>query len=137
MSARRDAIKSANRKAPGVMRGRRGEIMNRLDKQPAASRRPVRNRLERKPVMNGLRKPAMNGLRKPVMNSNVMAVKRAQFNERKAIESKLELQRLHEQEERQRIFQSSQAQMNEERVAIKSRNARNEEALDKAYGSMF
>ena len=137
VSARRDAVKSANRKAPGVMRGRRTEIMNRLDKQPATSRRPVRNRLERKPVMNGLRKPAMNGLRKPVMNSNAMAVKRAQFNERKAIESKLELQRLHEQEERQRIFQSSQAQMNEERVAIKSRNARNEQTLNKAYGSMF
>ena len=44
---------------------------------------------------------------------------------------------MHEAEERQRLFQSSQTQMNEERIAIKSNNARNAAALDRLYKGMF
>ena len=66
-------------------------------------------------------------------NEAMFAQKRAQ----NAIDSKLELQRKFEQEERTRLFQSSQTEMNEEKIAIKSNNTRNSQALDQLYKNMF
>ena len=40
-------------------------------------------------------------------------------------------------EERQRLFQSSQSAINEEKIAIKQGMSRNSSTLDKLYGNMF
>ena len=44
---------------------------------------------------------------------------------------------MHEAEERQRLFQSSQRQISEEKQEIKSNNSRNAETLAKMYDRMF
>jgi hypothetical protein len=66
-----------------------------------------------------------------------LVAKRARANEKKAIQSKLELQKMHDAEERERLFQSSQTKLNEEKIAIKSSNTRNADTLSKMYDSMF
>ena len=112
----------------------------------SARRRPVRLNNSRRPVVPA--RKVVSSVRKPVRSSKMsderrkairasVEARRAQRNEQKAIESKLQLQKMHENEERQRLFQSSQTQMNEERIAIKSKNTRNVESLNKLYNSMF
>lgn len=104
----------------------------------AARRRPVRVNNSRRPVPahKPVNSSKMTDERRKAIRASIEA-RRAQRNEQKAIESKLQLQKMHENEERQRLFQSSQTQMNEERVAIKSKNTRNIESLNKLYNSMF
>ena len=89
----------------------------------------------RKPVTSARHTPTEANRRQPI-NSNA-ELQRAQNRAQQAIESKAKLIQMHEAEERQRLFQSSQTQMNEEKVAIKSSNARNTAALDKIYNGMF
>jgi hypothetical protein len=47
------------------------------------------------------------------------------------------LMEMHDAEERQRLFQSSQSAINEEKIAIKQGMSRNSSTLDKLYGNMF
>ena len=89
----------------------------------------------RKPVMSA-RRPVAPDTNKQLVKSDIMR-RRAERNEQRAIESQAKLQKMHEAEERQRLFQSSQTQLNEERIAIKSNNARNAAALEKLYNGMF
>ena len=88
----------------------------------------------RKPVTSA-RKPLPT--RRPINIKSDIELRRAKANEQKAIESKAKLIKMHEAEERQRLFQSSQTQMNEEKVAIKSNNARNTATLENMYKNMF
>lgn len=115
MSSRKEAFEKGKR--AGIMSSRKPTV-------PA-----------RKPVTSARHTPVETNRRQPI-NSNV-ELQRAQRKAQQAIDSKAELMRLHEAEERQRLFQSSQTQMNEEKVAIKSANARNSAALDKLYNGMF
>lgn len=89
----------------------------------------------RQPVQS-TRRPNAAAVNKDAVKNSVMRQK-AEREARQAIESKAKLQKMHEAEERQRLFQSSQTQLNEERVAIKSANTRNAKALDTLYGRMF
>lgn len=89
----------------------------------------------RKPVVSA-RKPVAPDTNKQLVKSDIMR-RRAERNEQRAIKSQAKLQKMHEAEERQRLFQSSQTQLNEERIAIKSNNARNAATLDKLYKGMF
>ena len=66
-----------------------------------------------------------------------MDARKAEERANKAIQSRAELVKMHEAEERQRLFQSSQTQMNEEKYALKSASNRNNAALEKLYNSMF
>lgn len=47
------------------------------------------------------------------------------------------LRAMHDDEERQRLFQSSQSVINDEKIAIKQGMSRNSSALDKMYSDMF
>ena len=47
------------------------------------------------------------------------------------------LQQIHAAEERERLFQSSQREMNAEKAFIKENNTRNQEALNALYSKMF
>ena len=47
------------------------------------------------------------------------------------------LMEMHDAEERQRLFQSSQSAINDEKIVIKQGMSRNSSTLDKLYGNMF
>lgn len=99
----------------------------------SANKAPV----EKKPVapkpVTSARRPAVNNARREAIKQSIIAQNKA----KQAIDSKAQLIKLHEAEERQRLFQSSQTQMNEEKIAIKSANVRNTAALNKLYDGMF
>lgn len=88
----------------------------------------------RRPIANS--RQLMSDARRQAIKSAIDA-KRAERKEREAIQSRAELEKKFQAEERQRLFQSSQTQMNEEKIAIKSANARNSAALDKLYNGIF
>ena len=121
LSARREGIKSGLKRGIGM--SRRHEV--------ASSRR--NKETVRKPVTSGRN---MDVKHRQAVKSNI-EVRRAQMREQKALESKAQLMKMHEAEERQRLFQSSQTQMNEEKVALKSASNRNTATLSKLYDSMF
>ena len=121
-----------NSRNEGIELGmKRASIQSR--RQGAAVRRPVVSARKPAPITSA-RKPNAPVSRTPVRSN---AEKRARASERQAIQSKMELQQKYEAEERAKLFQSSQTQMNEEKIAIKSSNARNSATLDKIYKSMF
>ena len=99
----------------------------------SANKAPV----EKKPVapkpVTSARRPAVNNARREAIKQSIIAQNKA----KQAIDSKAQLIKLHEAEERQKLFQSSQTQMNEEKIAIKSANVRNTAALNKLYDGMF
>ncbi len=143
--------------AKAIMNARK-EGFDEGQKRIMSARRPVTSRREsllnnkrtplRKPVTSTAQRPERTPVRRPVQPEMTpvqnrelirqsLAAKRARSNEKRAIDSKLELQRMHDAEERERLFQSSQKQMNEEKIAIKSSNTRNTSTLDKMYNHMF
>ena len=115
LEGKREAIKSSNR--PSIQ-SKKDELLAR-----------------RNAIRSG-RKPEMSNERREAIKSR-MEARQAQIKEQKAIQSRAELVKMHEAEERQRLFQSSQTQMNEEKVALKSASNRNTAALNKLYDSMF
>lgn len=120
VSARKEGIKEGMKRAAIASR------------RTVESRRPVNSRVNRNPIVS--RKEAE--ARKEAIRSKA-ETRFAQKRAEQAIQSKVALQRKFEQEERNRLFQSSQTEMNEEKIAIKSNNTRNSEALNKLYNSMF
>lgn len=142
--------------AKAIMNARKEGIAE--GRKIVSARRPVTARREsllngertplRKPVTSAARRPERAPVHRPVrsgmtpkqnreMIRQSLVAKRAQSNEKRAIQSKLELQKMHDAEERERLFQSSQTKMNEEKIAIKSSNTRNADTLGKMYGKMF
>lgn len=115
LEGKREAIKSSNRPS----------IQSKKDEL-----------LARREALRSGRKPEMSNERREAIKSR-MEARQAQIKEQKAIQSRAELVKMHEAEERQRLFQSSQTQMNEEKVALKSASNRNTAALNKLYDSMF
>ena len=106
------------------------------------------NKVEKKPVNNSKQEAVQNRRRmldasrkmqqrKDELIRSHMAERRAQMNERKAIQSRIELQKMHDAEERERLFQSSQSAINEEKILIKQGMNRNSEALNRMYDNMF
>ena len=137
-AARRRPVRvNAARRA--LMDRRRKEIASRRNASAAPEKKPVRSAATRQvPVA---KKPAVKSARiseerKQAIRSAI-AERKAKLGEKRAIESKVQLQKMHEAEERQRLFQSSLTQMNEEKVALKSTATKNAESLNKLYNSMF
>ena len=112
MAGKKEAIKSAHR--PSIQ-SKKDELLARR---------------------NTLRSSKISEERKQAIKSQIEA-RKAQDKANKAIQSRNELVKMHEAEERQRLFQSSQTQMNEEKFALKSASNRNNAALEKLYNSMF
>ena len=118
--------------------------INSAKQNKAVSPKPLNSS---RTVEPGRKSTPLNSSRKPI-SRRPMSIKsandRAMLNARQAVRSANEAQRnearlrsMHEQEERQRLFQSSQRQINEEKLEIKSNNSRNMETLEKMYKGMF
>lgn len=120
----------------------RPEVLNRpltSARKPLERRTPVQRPLTstRRPTAGApVRKPVMSAARKEVLNSRAQA-RQAIRSANIAQRNEAQLRSMHEAEERQRLFQSSQRQINEEKLEIKSSNTRNMETLDKMYKGMF
>ena len=147
MNAKKEGIEQGKKMISSARRpvtARRESILNG---KRTSLRKPVTS-AARKPERTPVQRPAMSDARRTVRSSvaprqnresirQSVIAKKAQANERRAIESKAKLQKMHEAEERERIFQSSQTKMNEEKIAIKSSNTRNANTLNKLYNAMF
>lgn len=119
----------------GFEAGKKAGIMSARRNPTEPTRRPVTS--ARKPFAGRPNAaPVNSAARRQTIKSDLEA-RKAKLGEQRAIESKAKLIKMHEAEERQRLFQSSQTQMNEEKIAIKSNNARNSAALDSLYNRMF
>lgn len=133
VSSRQDGYKEGIKSARTIQDKKEKLLSAR---QGTMNRTPIkssRNLPERRPVKSARMTPDTE---RRIINSSIMA-RRNERRAEQAIQSKLELQKKFEQEERQRLFQSSQTQLNEEKIAIKSANTRNAAALSKLYDSMF
>ena len=142
-SGRRPNRPSIQSRKDSILAKRRESILNARKEALAGkpTRRPVKSsRTMARPTVNPVRTPVksnrMTAERREVIRSRIEA-RKANMNAQKAINSKVELQKMHEAEERQRLFQSSQTKMNEEKIAIKSSNTRNADTLNKMYKDMF
>lgn len=147
MNAKKEGIEQGKKMVSSARRpvtARRASILNG---KRTPVRRPVTS-AARRPERTPVQRPAVSAARRPVRSSvaprqnreairQSVIAKKAQANERRAIESKAKLQKMHEAEERERLFQSSQTKMNEEKIAIKSSNTRNANTLNKLYNAMF
>ena len=116
-----------------------------------AGRKPVRSGAIRPEVLNNPRRPVTSAAkrtgtpaRKPVMSAARREILSERTKARQAIRSanaarqnEMKLRSMHEAEERQRLFQSSQRQMAEEKREIKSNNTRNMETMAEMYRRMF
>lgn len=96
----------------------------------------------RKPVTSARapvapRKPVMSKAEKEAKLTAIMARRDARTQVQSARNHEKELRRMYDKEERARLFQSSQKEMNEEKKAIKSNNTRNAETMNKIYKGMF
>jgi len=125
-SARKPAERKPVRSNRMTIEERKEALRNRVvaaKRNDTAARTPVRSQRELE-------------ARKQVIRSRAELVN-AQRKERAAIQAKADLVKMHEAEERQKLFQSSQTQMNEEKIAIKSSNTRNADTLNKMYKGLF
>ena len=123
----------------------RDEVRNTSARKPvtSAARRPSANPV-RKPVTSAARRPVgatpvrkpITSARREVMNAN-RQTRQAIRSANEAKKNEMQLRSMHEAEERQRLFQSSQRQISEEKKEIKSNNTRNMETLEKMYKGMF
>ena len=147
MNAKKEGIEQGKKMISSARRPVTARRESLLNGKRTPLRKPVTS-AARRPERAPVQRPAMSDTRRTVRSSvaprqNRKAIrqsviaKKAQANERRAIESKAKLQKMHEAEERERIFQSSQTKMNEEKIAIKSSNTRNANTLNKLYGKMF
>ena len=138
----------AKRIASAHLEGRKEGIKQAKELAIRSARNPNKTPLKssREPMAPSARRPIMNKAR-PDVTSKRPVTSRFDMNReqtRQAIRSANAAQRreatlrsMHEAEERQRLFQSSQRQMNEEKLEIKSSNTRNAETLAKMYDRMF
>ena len=103
--------------------------MNVRNRPVSSARRPVEPVAPRKPVMSKAEKEAKLAA--------IMAKRDARTQIQSARNREKELRCMYDKEERARLFQSSQKEMNEEKKAIKSNNTRNAETMNKLYNGMF
>ena len=144
-TATRTSIRSAASRRPVRSGAIRPEVLNKpltSARKPLERRSPVQR--PSRPLTNAAQRPAPKSpVRKPITSART-AVMNANRQTRQAIRSANEAKRneaqlrsMHEAEERQRLFQSSQRQISEEKQEIKSNNTRNAETLAKMYKGMF
>ena len=154
-SSKAEAIRSARRPVRSAARRPvrssviRQEVLNNPARKPvtSAARRPVvadPTRRPSRPVTSARRPAPTSPVRRPVVSAAQRETLNARRQARQAIQSaniakrnEAQLRSMHEAEERQRLFQSSQRQISEEKQEIKSNNSRNAETLAKMYDRMF
>lgn len=132
----RKVEKPAERK-PVMSERRRPTIAERKREILNARRAELRkNAVQKAPVKNNREDELLNAKRE-VIRSRVEAKREINRAKLLANRNEAKLRAMHDAEERERLFQSSQNVMNEEKIAIKQGISRNSEALNRMYNNMF
>ena len=151
LSARKNAM-ADGKKALRSSAGRREALRARIEARRNAIQSKAEKPAEKKAVVSGFRarrdeilskRSAMearrNALasRKEAVRSRIEKVEAVKREKLLASRNEAKLRQMHADEERKRLFQNSQAVMNEERIAIRQGANRNSAALDKMYNGLF
>ena len=147
ISARKESV-SEGKKALRSMAERRSELFSKIrarknalnstakkpvEKEALESRRDaIRSRIEAVKA----RRDAIRS-RKESIRSRIEAREQVKRERLLASQNEAKLRKMHADEERKRLFQNSQAVMNEEKIAIKQGASRNSAALSAMYDNMF
>jgi len=117
-----------------TIEARKQELINAHRKEVLA------NRMARKPIVS----KAVSNARKEVVEARREVIRSKMEARRELQKAKLlascneaKLRAMHDNEERERLFQASQNVINEEKIAIKQGMSRNSSALDKMYNGLF
>lgn len=132
------AQKIASAREIGRLQAKKNEILASRQTPKAPARRPInsaRNPLA--PKAPARRRPVMSNMDKQKKLNEIKSARDARMAVQSARQHEVELQKKYDQEERQRLFQSSQRELNSEKTLLKSNNTRNTEALNKLYKGMF
>ena len=114
-------------------------LKSRMDKMKEARRAAIRSRIEKrvseKKALASRRE--LKDIKRDAVMSKLKA--RMELGRTKMLASQNEsrLKKMHENSERQRLFQSSQSVMNEEKILIKQGANRNADVLSAMYKNMF
>ena len=104
-----------------------------------SARRAVRSsrlRIEASKKSADMKKKVISARREAAL-AKIEAKREVRKAQMLASRNEARLMEMHDAEERQRLFQSSQSAINEEKIAIKQGMSRNSSTLDKLYGNMF
>lgn len=147
LSARKSAM-ADGKKALRSSAMRREALRARIE----ARRNAVQSKFGRKAVVSGLRarrdeilskrsvieaRRSALASRKEAVRSRIEKVEAVKREKLLASRNEAKLRQMHADEERKRLFQNSQAVMNEERIAIRQGADRNSAALEKMYNGLF
>ncbi len=98
------------------------------------AKKPIQQSRKNRPSIQEIRsRVEARKAKREALKSQIEA-RRAKIQSSKQVD---ELRKMHDAEERQRLFQSSQTAMNEERIVIKQGANRNTAALEAMYKNMF
>ena len=102
----------------------------------SSARKQLTNATERKPINSSARKDVISAHREAI-RAKIQSHREIKKAQMLASQNEAKLRAMHDAEERERLFQSSQAVMNEEKIAIRQSVSRNASTLEKLYNSMF
>lgn len=141
MAGRKEALLNARRR-PAVRRDINSNRETTIARKGPALRKPVTSAARRPTVTSAARRPVVSARkpvapRTPVRQPVNSAARRSIVSQRIVANNEAKLRQMHDNEERQRLFQNSQKQISEEKIQIKSSNTRNADTLNKMYDNMF
>ena len=139
IDAKKEALLAARKGAnptrrPVTNAARRGVIARPNGNSP---RRPITNARTPMNRPNPTRRPVMSAAERQAKLEAIKSRRNARQQVMSAKERENALRKQFDAEERQRLFQSSQKEMNQEKTVIKNNNSRNAETLSKLYKGMF
>jgi hypothetical protein len=141
MAGRKEALVNARRK-PAVRRNINSNRETTIARKGPALRKPVTSAARRPAGTPAVRRPVVSARkpvapRTPVRQPVNSAARRSIVSQRIVANNEAKLRQMHDNEERQKLFQNSQKQISEEKIQIKSSNTRNADTLNKMYSNMF
>ncbi len=137
IEAKKEELLSARRNASPKRRPVTNAARRNVIRDGNSSRRPVTNARTPMNRPNPTRKPVMSVAERQAKLEAIKSRRTARQQVMSAKERENALRKQYDAEERQRLFQSSQKEMNQEKTVIKNNNSRNAETLNKLYKGMF
>jgi hypothetical protein len=115
---------------------KRGKLIGSSARKQLTNAKKEKVETERKPINSSARKDVISAHR-DVIRAKIQSHREIKKAQMLASQNEAKLREMHDAEERERLFQSSQAVMNEEKIAIRQSVSRNASTLEKLYNSMF
>lgn len=112
----------------------RDTMQNTDDLITASAKKPIKQSNKNRPSISEIRSRVEARMAKREALKSHFEARKAKIQSSKQVD---ELRKMHDAEERQRLFQSSQTVMNDEKIAIKQCTNRNAAALEAMYKNMF